>query len=183
MKSENELITNTDRVELLKAIIINTLKLKNTVYVNFGFEIDHLNHEKIMYDGYYHQIFDAKTILDNFDDIAKIIKNQSEFNVSLFDDFSSYIQMYDNFELKPENFCYTFIFHPTIYHSIRQDNDKGSSDIYYYIKNAYTVSINTTVFSEDGCILDNLTQMLGMDLRHDFNVDLAKLEYVNIVSK
>lgn len=51
-------------MELLKAIILNTLKLKNTAYLHFGFEIDNLNYEKIMYDGYYHQIFDAKTILE-----------------------------------------------------------------------------------------------------------------------
>ncbi|MBE9578958.1 MULTISPECIES: hypothetical protein [Moraxella] len=179
MKSENQLVTNADKSALLKSIIGNMLNIKKDVYLCFNFDLDNLSHQKIQYDDDDVQVFHANTILDDFDKVAQITQNTDEFIISLFDDFSSYIKMYTDFELAPNRFCYTFVFEPCRYDLLHQEG--CMIDSYHYINNAYTVSINTTVQSENDDILDGLAQMLGMEPKKDFKTDEQIREYTNFL--
>lgn len=181
MKSENSIILNSNKSDIIFNILKNTFLNKGDFYLFFDIDILENRFLEVTYDEEVYKIFSAKYVLDNFNVFLRYINSTTtDFIFSIFDDFSSYVKMYKDFELTGDSFCYSFIFYDNIKYNMISQIPDDIIDVYYFMNNAYTLDICTILKDGECSIFENISQMLGFNQKNDFNTT-QKNTYINLL--
>ena len=173
MKSENSIILNTDRKVIIENIFNNIFREVGNFNVhsnlNFPFPPDKI---ECFCESEY-KIYSFIKIKENYENFLDSIiqATNHEIRFAIFDRFSSYKQMYENFELSNKNFCYNFVFLDLRYNFFQFNENTGFIDEYIYLDNAYTLDISTVTDDYEEPIFKKLVNILGLKPVDDFTLE------------